>query len=270
MKTAPSSAATNAPARKVPSAMASAVPTSTGATPAGSVRGRAASSQILTGEGRWEIASAMRRSRPPRELREVRAALLLVGLAPLLGLVGAVEQEVGVVGQLLDAGVAVLVGVEGRLDQAQREGRQLEHLATPRHGLLLEALERHDRVDQAHVERLPGVVLAAQHPDLLGLLGADQVAQQRGAQAAVPRADARAGLAEARVVGGDRQVAAEVQDVAAADREAGDLRDDRLGQPAHLDLQVGDVEAADLGALGDVARVSADVLVAAAAEGVRA
>src|SRR4051794_13923007 len=102
MKTAPSSAAMNAPTRSEErSAAASAVPTSTGATPAGSVRGRAASSQILTGEGRWEIASAMP-SRPPRELGEVGLALGLVGLAPLLGLVGAVEEQVGVVGQLLD------------------------------------------------------------------------------------------------------------------------------------------------------------------------
>ena len=58
MKTAPSSAAMNAPTRSEDvSAAASAVPTSTGATPAGSVRGRAASSQILIGEGRCEIAS---------------------------------------------------------------------------------------------------------------------------------------------------------------------------------------------------------------------
>ena len=37
----------------------------------------------------------------------------------------------------------------------------------------------------------------------------------------------------------------EVQHVAAADRVAGDHRDDRLGQPADLDVQVGDVEAPD-------------------------
>ena len=148
-------------------------------------------------------------------------------------------------GELLDARVAVLVGVEAGLDQPQRERRQREHLAAPLHRLLLEALQRHDRVDQPHLERLLGVVLAAQQPDLLGLLGADQVAQHAGAEAAVQRADARAGLAEARVVGGDRQVADDVQHVAAADRVAGDHRHHRLGQPADLDLQVGHVEAAD-------------------------
>src|SRR5437879_3174342 len=144
MKTAPSSAATNAPGRNVPSWMASAVPTSTGATPAGSVRGRAASSQIFSGEGR-SVAAGMAGLRPPGELGEVGLAPGLVGLAALLGLVAGVEQQVGVVGELLDAGVAVLVGVEARLDQPQCEGGQLEHLATPLHGLLLEALQRHDR-----------------------------------------------------------------------------------------------------------------------------
>src|SRR5690349_1050045 len=106
MKIAPSSAAMNAPARKVPSVRASDVPTRTGAIAAGSVRSRAAMTQMRT-----------IRSRAPWELREVGLALLLVRLAALARLVGAVEQEVRVVRQLLDAGVAVLVGVERRLRQ---------------------------------------------------------------------------------------------------------------------------------------------------------
>jgi hypothetical protein len=58
-----------------------------------------------------------------------------------------------------------------------------------------------------------------------------------------------------------------VQDVPAADRVARDHRDDRLGQPADLDLQVGDVEAPDARArLGLVAAVAAHALVAARAE----
>ena len=64
-----------------------------------------------------------------------------------------------------------------------------------------------------------------------------------------------------------------MQHVAAADRVAGDHRDDRLGQAADLDLQVEHVEAADA-ALGDrvvadVAVVAADALVAAGAERLR-
>src|SRR4051812_39515460 len=169
--------------------------------------------------------------------------------------------------ELLEARVAVLGGMEARLEQPQRERREREHLAAPLDGLLLEALQRHDRVDEAPVERLSRVVLAAEEPDLLRALLADLRGEHRRAEAAVEGADARPGLAEARVVGGDRQVAADVQHVAAADRVAGDHRHDRLGQPADLHVQVGDVEAPDARAWPLlVALVAAHALVAARAE----
>src|SRR4051812_25937950 len=190
MAIAPSSAAAKASGRKSASTAPSEVPTSTGATDAGSVRSRAAMTQMRTELG------------PAGELREVGPALLAVGIAPLLGLVGHVEEQVRVVRQLLEAGQAVLVGVEARLEQAQGEGGELEHLAAPRDGLLLEAVERHDRVDQAHVQRLLGVVLAAQEPDLLGLLRAHEAGEHRRPEAAVEAADLGADLSEDRVVGG--------------------------------------------------------------------
>ena len=67
-----------------------------------------------------------------------------------------VEQEVGVVGELLDAGVAVLMGVEARLQETQGERRAVQHLAAPAYGLVLERGERHDRVDEPHLQRLLG------------------------------------------------------------------------------------------------------------------
>ena len=148
-------------------------------------------------------------------------------------------------------GEAVLGGVEARLQQPQREGREREHLAAPLHRLLLEALERHDGVDEAHLERLlarrtGGTGTRSPWPSS----GPTRFAQQARAEAAVEGADRGPGLPEARVVGGDRQVADEVQHVAAADRVAGDHRHDRLGQPADLDVQVGDVEAPDARAAG--------------------
>ncbi len=173
-------------------------------------------------------------------------------------------------GQLLDSGVAVLVGVEAGLDQAQGEGRERQHLAAPGNRLRLEAVERDDRVDQSHLQDLGGVVLATEQPELLRLLGADQVPQEGGAEAAVPGADPRPGLAEDGVVGGDREVAAEVKDVAAANRVARHHRHHRLRQSPHLHLQVGDMKAADGSALGDVAGVAANLLVAARAERLRA
>ena len=69
--------------------------------------------------------------------------------------------------------------------------------------------------------------------------------EHAGAEAAVEAAHLRPRLAEAGVVGGDREVAEHVQHVPAADRVAGHHRHDRLGQPPHLDVQVGHVEAAD-------------------------
>src|SRR3954471_15257979 len=225
MKIDPISAQAKRSGLKVPSLPARAVPTSTGATAAGSVRGRDATSQSRSG---------LKASRALRELAEVGLALLAVGVATLLGLLGRVEEEVGVVRELLDAGEPVLGGVEARLEKPQREGGEGEHLAAPLHGLLLEVLERHHGVHEPHVERLLGVVLAAQEPDLLGLLRADEVGEETGAEAAVEAAHARAGLAEARVVGRDRQVADEVQDVAAADRVAGDHRDHGLRQAPDL------------------------------------
>src|SRR3712207_5403240 len=128
MNSAPTSAATKVSALNVPSVAASAVPTSTGATAAGSVRGRAAMSQIRAAEGCSCSMRATAALWALRELREVGPALLLVGLAALLRLVGRVEEEVRVVRELLDAAQPVLGGMEAGLEQPQREGRQREHL----------------------------------------------------------------------------------------------------------------------------------------------
>ena len=153
MNTAPSSAAPNARAWKWPAPSASEVPTSTGATAAGSVRTRAAITHIRVmlvlplaapcpagggaaivvcaavipssiGPGSataWRAASSG--SRAPGELGEVGLAPLAVGVAALLRLLAAVEQQVRVVGELLDAAQTVLGRVEARLQQPQRERR---------------------------------------------------------------------------------------------------------------------------------------------------
>src|SRR3954454_19706654 len=109
MNTLPISAHTKRSGLNVPSVPARAVPTSTGAIAAGSVRGRAAISQRRSG--------VRSRSGALRELGEVGLALLLVGVTSLLGLLRHVEEEVRVVRELLDAGEAVLGGVEARLQE---------------------------------------------------------------------------------------------------------------------------------------------------------
>src|SRR4051794_24208708 len=143
MKIEPISAAMNAPTRgsSPASSMAAAVPTSTGAIAAGSVRGRAAISQILKQAPLGPLGV----------LGEVRAAPLLVGIAPLLSLLAHVEEESRIVGELLDPGDPVLVRIEARLQQSQRQWGERRHLAAPGDRLALEPVERNDRVDQAHV-----------------------------------------------------------------------------------------------------------------------
>src|SRR4051794_24587778 len=102
MKTAPSSAQRKAATSNSSAETASDVPTSTGATAAGSVRTRAAMTQMRTAEGVTpclrpvgasdaDVGHPGRRSWAARELREVGLALLLVGLAPLPGFLVGVE-----------------------------------------------------------------------------------------------------------------------------------------------------------------------------------
>src|SRR3954452_15321627 len=105
MKSAPSSAAAKRSGWNTPAVSASAVPTSTGARPTGSVFGRAAISQMRTTLGAV-VPVLMREAygpglRPAREAREVGRALLEERRPPLGRLLAAVEQQVRIVRELL-------------------------------------------------------------------------------------------------------------------------------------------------------------------------
>src|SRR5947209_3822130 len=132
MKIAPTSAATKRSGWNTCCQPTRAVPTSTGAIAAGSVRIRAAISQMRTplGTPGWARVAViwLACSGAAGELREVGLALLEVGVAPLLRFLAHVEEQVGVVGQLLDTRQAVLVGVEAGLEQTQRERGEGQHL----------------------------------------------------------------------------------------------------------------------------------------------
>src|SRR5579871_1830505 len=104
-------------------------------------------------------------SRQPREALEVRRPFFQKGALALASLVGAVEEERRVARQFLQAGLSVAIGVERRLQAAQRGRRVREDLAAPGDRLLLEARARDDRVDEAPGERGRRVVLAAEEPD---------------------------------------------------------------------------------------------------------
>src|SRR5882672_10178200 len=141
----------------------------------------------------------------------------------------------------------------------------LQHLARPRDRLDLEIGERHDLVHKTHIECRRRVVLLAQVPDLPRLLLSDDARQQARPEPAVERTNPRPGLAEARVVGRNGQVAHDVQYMTTTDRVAGDHRDNRFREPADLYLQVEDVEPADALVVA-VAVVAPHALVAAGTE----
>ena len=141
--------------------------------------------------------------------------------------------------------------------------QQGEHL---RLDLGIELVVRHAFVGQAHGHRLGARVASAEVPDLAGLLLADKAGQVGSAEAAVEAAHAGPGLAEACVVGGDGEVAHDVEHMAATDRVPRDHRDDRLGRAPNLDLEVEHVETTDA-VLVLVPVVAAHALVAARAEG---
>src|SRR6202142_4408229 len=108
----------------VPSAPATAVPTSTGTTAAGRVRGLAPAIQsraVVT-------LRAAPPSRAAREPCEIGGAFFDIGVAALLALFGHVEKHRRVALELLDAGEAVVGGVEPGLQHAKgdrREGKDL-------------------------------------------------------------------------------------------------------------------------------------------------
>ena len=118
-------------------------------------------------------------------------------------------------------------------------------------------------------QRLGGVILAAEIPQLARLFLADDAREVARAEAAVKTADLGAGLAENRVVRGNRQVANHLQHMAAADGVARHQRDDHLRHRADEPLQIQHVEPRRP-ALVLVARRAAHALVAAGAKGVLA
>ena len=164
-------------------------------------------------------------------------------------------------------GLPVEVGVQSGLEEANGNRAFAEDFARPLHALGFQLIDRDDGVDQPHVERLLRVVLAAQIPDFARLLLPDNRGQIARAVAAVEAADFRPGLPENGVVGGNRQVADDVQDVPAADGVARHQRDHGLGHGANDALKLQHVEARHA-VIADVARVAAHLLVAARAEGV--
>ena len=135
----------------------------------------------------------------------------------------------------LQAGVEVDLeaAVDGLLGRAHGVRRRLGELRGPRHRLGVHLVGGHDPVHQADGERLVGLDEPAGEDHVLRPARTDQPGQPLGAAGARDDAEQDLGLAEHRVVGGDPDVGAQRQLAAAAERVAGDRRDDRLGDPRH-------------------------------------
>ena len=133
-------------------------------------------------------------------------------------------------------------------------------------GFGLQFGQRHDGIHQPHFQRLMGIVLAAQEPDFLGFFQSYRARQQTGTEARVEAADAWPGLPEAGIVGGDGQIAYQVQHVAAADGIARHHCHHWFGQAADLHLQIQHVEVRRAPVIMVAAIVAAHLLVAAGAE----
>src|SRR5436190_10225012 len=212
------------------------------------------------------LLSAFCFSRKPLELAEVRLPLLDEGVASFLRFFRQVIEQGRAAAEVEEADLSVAVGVHRSFQKAQRHRREREHLAAPLERLGFELIERDYRINESHLQRLLRVVLAAEVPDLARFFLSDDAREVYGSESRVERADARARLSEARVFRGDREVAYDVQHVAAADRVARDHRDDRLRQTANLLLHVEDVEARDFFFRIDVAALAAHFLIAARAK----
>src|SRR5690606_21599585 len=200
----------------------------------------------------------------------VGVALLEERVAALGRLIRAVGEAGGLAREYLLADHPVVDGVHGELEHADRRGTLAEDRLRPLEPRALELGMRHDGVHGAHLIGALGVVFVGQEEHLARELLAHLPREVGATVARVERADIRIRLLEMRVLtAGDREVAHDVQRVAAARGPAGHERDDDLRHEADEALHLEDVQApcpARLALAVLVPAAPADALVAARAE----
>lgn len=232
-------------------------PSHTGTRPAASVLGRVP--EMMAGR------SCIERLGDSREFREIGLTFFDERFFAFFAFLGHVVKQGCIAGEVQEAHLAIAICVECGFQAAQCEGGVGKHFPAPFDCFGFEICEGDDSVDEAHFEGLVGVVLAAEVPDFPGFFLADDAGEVTGAEAAIEAADLGAGLAEARVVCGDGEIANDVEDMAAADGVACDHGDDGFGQGADFFLEIEHVEAGNAVA-ADVAGVATDFLIAPGAE----
>ena len=167
--------------------------------------------------------------RHPRELGEVGLAFIKECLFAFFPFLAHVVKKRGIACEIEQSHLTIAIGIEGRLEAAQRERRVREHLAAPLQGFFFQIRERHHGVDESHVERLLRIVLTAEIPNLSGFLLTNDAREVAGTKAAIEGANFGPGLAKARVIGSNGEIADDVQHVSATDGISCDHGDDGLG-----------------------------------------
>ena len=92
-----------------------------------------------------------------------------------------------------------------------------EHFTAPLKGFGFQLVEWYDFVDQSHIERLLGVVLAAKIPDFPCFFLPHDACEVAGPEATVETADLWTSLTKACIIRRDGEVADDMEDVSAAD-----------------------------------------------------
>src|SRR5690606_31923407 len=149
------------------------------------------------------------------ELGEIGLTLFVECIASFLSFLCHVKEHRCVAGELLDARLPIAVGVEPRLQAAERNRRVLEHLPAPLDRCLFELFIRDDAVDKAHLERFFCIVLAAEKPDLPRFFLPYDPGEVARAIPAVERTDFGTCLAKNCVIGCNCQVAEDMEHMAA-------------------------------------------------------
>lgn len=167
------------------------------------------------------------------KLIEVGFAFFEEGVHAFFYLVGAIDDSEHL-GAVHERGVhQVGLEVERHLRHAERLRAHLEDARTPRRRLLLELVVGDGLVDQAHLLGLFRGIAFAQEDDFASLFFADHAGEHLRAAPDGHAPDGRAGLAELRAFGRERDVAHQVNLVAAAEAVAAHHRNDRLAAIAN-------------------------------------
>src|SRR5258708_39947738 len=137
---------------------------------------------------------------------KIRLAILQEGIFPFLTLFGHIVEHGCVSGEVLNTREAVSIRVESRFQEAQGNRAFLKYLSCPLNGLFFQLFQRHDGVNQPHLQSLLSRVLPAEVPDLTSLFVANDTCHVSSAPTGIKTANPGTGLSKPGIISGDRQI----------------------------------------------------------------